>query len=90
MKIRTKAVYDALKEAGTCVRCAKRQAIPGMTMCDPCNEHRTEQNRQQAQRAAEQGFCYRHRHKKVVPTYRSCILCLMHDRARKRRAGKAA
>ena len=90
MMIRNRETYHALKDTGTCVRCAKRQAIPGMTMCDPCNEMRTEQNRLQGQRAVEQGFCYRHRTRKAVPTYRSCILCLMQDRARKRRAGKAA
>jgi hypothetical protein len=88
VKIRDKATYHALKDEGKCVQCGKRYAIPGETMCEWCKEHKAELNRQESARAAEKGFCGRHRTRKVVPTYKQCIVCLIADRNRKRKAGK--
>jgi hypothetical protein len=90
MKIRNHDSYHALKAEGMCVQCGKRYAIPDETMCEWCKDHKAEGNLQQVLKAKEAGFCGRHRTRKVVPTYRQCIVCLFKDRARKRKSGRAA
>lgn len=89
MRIWNRETYHALKAAGVCVRCGTRAAIPGMTTCDPCGEAKAEQNRKGAARALEAGFCPRHRTARIVPGWKSCILCIANERHRKHKAHKA-
>lgn len=84
------SVYHDRKNAGKCVRCGKREPMPGMTACGRCQENRVEWNKEQVRRTQESGFCGRHRTRKVVPTYKQCIVCIVRDRNRKRKQGRAA
>ena len=77
---RQKARYETNKANGICIRCGKREADKGYTMCSICRAKlkikRTEERRKKGIFArGEDGYCYRCNKGKAIEGKKLCEKC---------------
>ena len=63
--------YYALRDAGTCVSCKRRDPMPGATQCGSCAEDQVSQKQALVERRKSNGLCP-HCGKEPTPGYKSC------------------